>query len=437
MSDAALIAADDAATRALRNSPVDRAASVGEDPTRNPATAAAAGRTPGARRPLPNYELGEQIGAGGMGTVYKATHIWLGRPVAVKFISKEALGDPEAIARFAHESRAIGRLDHANIVRATDAGCVGGAHFLVTEFVDGCDLARLVKTAGPLRAADACEIVRQAALGLQHAHEQQLVHRDVKPSNLLLNRAGIVKLLDFGLARLASNQTTLTTTGQMIGTLDFLAPEQASDARRVDIRSDIYSLGCTLYYLLTGQPPFSGPDYGTPASKIKGHLADRPQLPTTGRRRIRLPIVACLERMMAKSPDERYATPAAVAAARRAHARGANLPALVANVVGNEAAPFSHAAREPFGSGFVQALESLPLMIGRGFKRLFFHAPSFEGRSRREPIISIGGVIGLIALALIFSHFSCVPQRIPGEFNGGVEPEVHYFRFGPAPADHP
>ena len=272
--------------------------------------------------------------------------------------------------------------------------------------------------------------------GLQHAHEQQLVHRDVKPSNLLLNRAGIVKLLDFGLARLASNQTTLTTTGQMIGTLDFLAPEQASDARRVDIRSDIYSLGCTLYYLLTGQPPFSGPVYGTPASKIKGHLADRPQLPTTGRRRIRLPIVACLESMMAKSPDERYATPAAVAAAWRLHVRGANLPALVASVMGSERLD-SATRREPFGSGFVRAVESLPLMIGRGFKRLFFRGPSFEGRSRREPIISIGGVIGLIVLGSIFSHFSCIPQRMPGEFNGGAEPDVHYFRFGPAPADHP
>ena len=238
----------------------------------------------------------------------------------------------------------------------------------------------------------------------------------MKPSNLLLNRAGIVKLLDFGLARLASNQTTLTTTGQMIGTLDFLAPEQASDARRVDIRSDIYSLGCTLYYLLTGQPPFSGPVYGTPASKIKGHLADRPQLPTTGRRRIRLPIVACLESMMAKSPDERYATPAAVAAALALHARAERIcRRSVASVMGSEMTRFSHAAREPFGSGFVRALESLPLMIGRGFKRLFFRGPSFEGRSRREPIISIGGVIGLIVLALIFSHFSCIPQRTPGE----------------------
>ena len=252
MSDAAAIAVDETATRALRNSP---GASIAPAVAVRPATDTAISCGSDSRFKLPNYELGEQIGAGGMGTVHKAVHTWLGRTVAVKFIAKEALSDPEAISRFAHESRAIGRLDHPNIVRATDAGCVGGKHFLVTEFVDGCDLARLVKIVGPLRSADACEIIRQAALGLQHAHEQQLVHRDVKPSNLLLNRAGIVKLLDFGLARLASNQTTLTTTGQMIGTLDFLAPEQADrcSPRRYSFRH----LQSRLHALLSAHRPAS------------------------------------------------------------------------------------------------------------------------------------------------------------------------------------
>src|SRR4051812_2028839 len=218
-----------------------------------------------------SYQIGQKIGAGGMGTVHRATHMWLGRTVAIKFITPSLFDNPEMGERFRHEAAAIGRLSHPNIVQATDAGNFDGLHFLVTEFVDGHDLSNIVHRYGRLEISDACEAIRQAALGLAHAHEQGIVHRDVKPGNLLLTKEGTVKLLDFGLARLAAGQTMLTNTGQVLGTLDFLAPEQAQDARQVDPRGDQYSLGCSLYFLLTGSPPFAGPSYDTPASKLKAH----------------------------------------------------------------------------------------------------------------------------------------------------------------------
>ncbi|HEX3998585.1 MAG TPA: serine/threonine-protein kinase [Pirellulales bacterium] len=434
MSAADAIDIDDTPTRALRH-PAAGMAGVAIAPADEPP----AQRSP--RRRLLSYELGEPIGSGGMGTVYKAVHTWLGRTVAVKFIAKEVLGDPEAVARFAHESRAIGRLDHPNIVRAMDAGCVGGTHFLVTEFVDGCDLARLVKTVGPLRISDACEIVRQAALGLQHLHEQQLVHRDVKPSNLLLSRLGMVKLLDFGLARIDSNQTALTTTGQMIGTLDFLAPEQAADARQVDIRSDIYSLGCTLYFLLTGQAPFSGPEYATPASKIKAHLADSPPSPKRGTGRIPLAVVACLDRMMAKSPAERYPAPAEVARALAAHARGADLPKLASRGADAGSISASRAAAEPMWSSMQRVAGSIPATAGWMLRQMFGRRTPFRSPAKHEPLLSVSGVVGLILIALILSRCSCISRLMPGKSRGaggGPPPaDVHYFRIGPGPAEHP
>jgi serine/threonine protein kinase len=209
------------------------------------------------------YQLFEELGHGAMGTVYRALHVKLKRVVALKVLSAARLGDPGAADRFAREMEAIGKLDHVNIVRATDAGEAEGFPFLVMEFLNGLDLAQLVKRRGALPLADACEVIRQAALGLQHAHEHHLVHRDVKPSNLLLTPEGRVKVLDLGLALLPREpqaREALTEVGQVMGTFDFMAPEQAADVRNVDIRADIYSLGCTLYYLMVGQPPFGPPE---------------------------------------------------------------------------------------------------------------------------------------------------------------------------------
>ena len=198
-------------------------------------------------------------------------HTKLKRPVAIKVLPTDRLRDPRAVARFQREVEAVGRLGHPNIVQALDANELDGRHLLVTEFVDGVDLSRLVRSGGPLPIPDACEIVRQAALGLQHAHAHDLVHRDVKPSNLMLNSAGIVKLLDLGLARLRPEmpvEADVTTSGQIMGSADYMSPAQCLDARDVDARADIYSLGCTLYFLLAGRAPFSGPECDTFAKKI-------------------------------------------------------------------------------------------------------------------------------------------------------------------------
>lgn len=238
--------------------------------------------------------------------------------------------------------QSVGKLDHPNIVRATDAGDHDGTHFLVMELVDGPNLSQIAKTIGPLRVADACELVRQAAEGLQHAYEHGLVHRDIKPSNLLLSDgrpspssvigSPAVKILDLGLALLRENPTDqdeLTSSGQIMGTLDYMAPEQASDTHSVDIRADLYSLGCTLYHLLAGSPPFSGSQYSTILKKMMAH-AQTPVPPLSNVRSDVPPkLLTILDRLLAKEPSERYATPAEVAAALQPFAQGAQLPELL------------------------------------------------------------------------------------------------------------
>jgi serine/threonine protein kinase len=388
-------------------------------------------------RRLLSYELGEQIGAGGMGTVYRAQHLWLGRTVAIKFISPQIVNHPEVIDRFRHEARAIGALDHPNIVRATDAGQIDGACYLVTEFVTGRDLGSLVDRQGRLEIADACEAIRQAALGLEHAHQQGLVHRDIKPSNLIVDHQGTVKLLDFGLARVRAGQTTLTSTGQVLGTLDFLAPEQAADARLVDPRSDLYSLGCTLYYLLAGAAPFSGPAYDTAASKIKGHLTDRPPPVNQLRRKMPLALVACLDRMMAKSPDDRFDTAAEVADALQPFCEDANLAVLVSD--DPQAALARQMQRKKPGGkwGIGEMAERLVSVFGWALRGSYSSRPADSGNTpRRTPFFSVTGLAMFAGLGFVLSHFTCVPLGDPSvtsleevESDGGVR----FVEFGYVP----
>lgn len=372
------------------------------------------------RQRLSNYELGDRIGAGGMGTVFRATHVFLGRTVAIKFISPEVLSDPEAVLRFAHETRAIGALDHPNIVRATDAGCENGVHFLVTEYVEGEDLAQLVKRRGPLSVADACEVICQAATGLAHAHERGLVHRDIKPSNLRIDRTGVVKLLDFGLARMTAGQTMLTNTGQIVGTLDFVAPEQLNDAHNVDGRADIYSLGCTLWFLLTGMPPFSGPAYSTPVSKIKGHMADHPVSPAIQNGKLPSTVLKALHRMMSKEPSERYASPSQVVAELAPYAKLANAQALIAELgpplpgyrpqQNTQESPMRRAAL-----AVGRAAWSLLAAIFWGRQRGFVGQSAYGVQPKREPIISISGMIGFLVLAFVLTRLiSCAPIKSDG-----------------------
>jgi serine/threonine protein kinase len=276
------------------------------------------------------YDILEKLGKGGMGTVYKARHVELGKIVALKVLPTRDL-DEIRVERFKNEVRAIGRLDHPHIVAAHDAGQASGVHFLVMELVDGEDLGRVVDRHGRLAVADACEVIRQAATGLQHAYERGLVHRDIKPGNLMLTRAGRVQVLDLGLARSFQDRAAerLTADGMVLGTADYLAPEQWEQSHTADIRADIYSLGCTLFHLLAGTPPFAGRRFGSLLQKLRGHV-DTPPPPITGvREDVPAGLVAVLDRMLAKDPADRYATPAEVAEALSPFAAGTNLARLV------------------------------------------------------------------------------------------------------------
>ncbi len=214
---------------------------------------------------LGSYRLLDLLGRGGMGTVFKAEHVVLGRVVAVKVMARQLVKNAKHVARFQQEIQAAAAIDHPNVVRAIDAESDGDNHFLVMEYVDGADLGSVADRRGRLGIGEACEFVRQAALGLAAAHQRGLVHRDLKPSNLMLSWTSDdrpqVKILDMGLARFVGSEQTegsLTKTGQMMGTPDYMSPEQAWDTKAVDIRGDIYSLGCTLFRFLVGSPPFQG-----------------------------------------------------------------------------------------------------------------------------------------------------------------------------------
>ncbi len=274
------------------------------------------------------YRILDWLGAGGMGQVYKAREDRLGRLVALKVIRPERAVNPDAVRRFHREIRAAARLDHPNIVHAHDADELAGNHVLVMEYVAGVDLHREVKTRGLLDPAIACEYARQVALGLQHAADRGLVHRDIKPGNLLLTSGGVVKILDFGLARLRATgsdgdgSTSVTREGVVMGSPDFIAPEQVMDAKRADIRADLYSLGCTLYFLLTARVPFPG---GETMQKLMRHQLETPTPIESHKPDLSPAIIAIVRRLMAKKPTDRFQTPAEVVEALTAVADGSTL----------------------------------------------------------------------------------------------------------------
>jgi formylglycine-generating enzyme required for sulfatase activity len=262
---------------------------------------------------LGGYVLLERLGEGGMGTVFKARNWQTGQLVALL----------NAVRRFYREARTASHLHHPNVVHAFEAAQVGDTHSFIMEFVEGTDLARLVKVSGPLGVDQACDYIRQAALGLQHAFERGLVHRDIKPHNLMVTGSGaggfgLVKILDLGLARLTQpitgdeSSTTLTQEGAVLGTPDYLSPEQAMGAPEIDIRADLYSLGCTFYFLLTGQPPFPG---GALGAKLVKHQIAEPEPVTKLRPDVPAAVAAVVHKLLAKSPEARFQTPAELAAA--------------------------------------------------------------------------------------------------------------------------
>jgi serine/threonine-protein kinase len=261
-----------------------------------------------------------------MGVVYRAEHKLMGRVVALKVVGRRYTANPAVVERFRREVRAASRLDHPNIVKAHDADEANGLHFLVMEYVEGLSLDRMVARRGPLPVSTACLCVRLAALGLQHAHERGLVHRDIKPHNLMVTRKGQVKVLDFGLARFGAEvdlplradapgypNQAVTTPSLVLGTPDYLSPEQAKNAHAVDIRADIYSLGCVLYFLLTGKAPFA--KFAGGIEKMLAHVEDDPEPVRTVRPEVPEGVADVLRKMMAKDPARRFATPAEVARA--------------------------------------------------------------------------------------------------------------------------
>jgi serine/threonine protein kinase len=290
----------------------------------------------------PQYEILRELGRGGMGVVYLAKNKLMDRFEVLKVVNKALLDHPAAVERFLREIRAAAKLSHPNVVAAYSAVQIGELLAFAMEYVEGQDLAGLVKSQGPLPVPHACFYVQQAASGLQHAYEKGMVHRDIKPQNLILAREDkkhIVKVLDFGLAKATrekKDDTGLTGEGKMLGTPDYIAPEQTLDAAKADIRADIYSLGCTLYYLLSGHPPFSANSLGAillahQMNEAKTLNLERPEVPEE--------LAAVVRKMMAKSPAKRYQTPLEVVQALSPFVKQGATPKASSELSSSAAAP--------------------------------------------------------------------------------------------------
>jgi eukaryotic-like serine/threonine-protein kinase len=337
---------------------------------------------------LNQYVLIEKLGEGGMGEVYRARHLRLDRDVALKIMRRERLANPEAVKRFRREIKASAALAHENVVMAYDADQSGETHFFAMEYVDGTTLDKYVQAKGRLPVDEACDYIRQAALGLQHAHEKGLTHRDIKPSNLLLDKGSVVKISDLGLVLLGDpdDLSRITREGLTVGTPDFVAPEQARNPRAADIRADIYSLGCTFYFLLTGEVPFPG---GTATEKMLRQ--SRENVPMPKRDDVAPEVLAILVRMTAKKPDQRFQSPAEVAAAVQPFVRRPAQPDFPTPIPASE-----------------ERLTDDELPIARASTDSRFALPptTAEPRVRRKGCLSIvigfGGLAGIAAIISVF-----------------------------------
>jgi eukaryotic-like serine/threonine-protein kinase len=361
----------------------------------------------------------DRLGKGGMGEVYRASHTLLGRIVALKAIRPENLKYAGVAERFQREAKAAARLQHPNVVTIHDVQDSNGTFYIAMELIDGIDLSRLVKQNGSLPVAQACDYARQAALGLQHAFERDLVHRDIKPSNLMVTRIegagdrfGLVKILDFGLARVADESggsDTLTPTDQWIGTPDYIAPEQARNSKTVDIRADIYSLGCTLYYLLTGRAPFTG---GNRVEKLVARLEHEPAPASHHRPQVPARLDAVLARMMAREPAARFATPLAAARALQPFCRGDAAPA---SDSGSDQPTVSagHGSRGHTLGNHEHGAASSPVPSISPWTPTMM-LPAETRRRRRGVFVGLGAVVILAAFIPLFW-----PRGAPSENGGG------------------
>ncbi len=312
------VAGCDACCRRLETLPEDAftalVRSAGSGPSPGPAD------VPSALVGHPRYRVLDEVGRGGMGIVWKAAQLLLDRVVALKVIHPHLASRPGFVQRFQREVRALARLNHPNIAQAHDAEQTGELHFLVMEFVEGRSLDRVLDQRGRLPPREVLDLARQAALGLAHAHERGILHRDLKPHNLIVSPAGVLKIVDFGLAGLmAGDAQAVTAASALLGTPDYTAPEQALDPRSADPRSDLYSLGCTLYHLLTGQPPFPG---GTALRKLVRHQEESPRPVRDLCPDVPPPLAALVARLMHRNPARRPGSAALVARALAELAEG-------------------------------------------------------------------------------------------------------------------
>lgn len=273
----------------------------------------------------PRYRMIRRLGVGGMANVYLAEHRILKNSIALKTIHPDRACEKEIFDRFLREAKAVARLSHTNIARVIDVEMMGDSPILAMEFVPGKTLAEVVAQKGPLPIRQACHYVRQAALGLQHASDRGVIHRDIKPQNLMLTPKGVVKILDFGLGRLVDDKRThagITKDNEMLGTPHYVAPEQARDAKSADIRSDIYGLGCTLYFLLTGETPFSGQSVLEVLAK---HEYELPKSVASIRQDVPIVVAELIEKMLAKDPSGRPQTPREIAAVLSSYCAAPNV----------------------------------------------------------------------------------------------------------------
>ena len=391
-----------------------------------------AGRTAGFL--LGQYRILDQIGRGGMGRVFKAEHRTMGRIVALKVLASDLTRTGRAQEMFLREVRAAAQLVHPNIVIAYDANEIDGRTYLVLEYVDGPNLEQLVRQQGPLPVGQACDYVRQIAHGLQCAHLHGMVHRDVKPANILVQRrglngdvVGLVKISDFGLARLRHPNaaeafsghpgTILTRDNTVMGTPDYLSPEQARNLHNTDIRSDLYSLGCTFFFLLTGRVLFPG---GSTLDKLIRHGAVKPPSVRAARPETPPEVEAVVEKLLAKHPEERYQTPADLAATLEQFAVSgptpwAPLPPPAEPFLDGLATPLADADASLLSSGELSALENTlsqdasptPLAPAPSRIRLRPRAAAARRKTRPPLLVWLCGGALVLALAALSGACSC------------------------------
>ncbi len=292
------------------------------------------------------YRLDQFVGGGGMGAVFRALDTTLDRTVAVKVLAGRQADDEEMLKRFRNEAQSAARLDHENIGRVHAVGSENGWHFIVFEFIEGTNLRDLVRAEGPFDLARTVDVAMQVADALEHASERDVVHRDIKPSNIVITPAGRARIVDMGLARLpqVAEDRDLTVSGMTLGTFDYISPEQARDPRAADVRSDLYSLGCTIFFMLAGRPPFAD---GTMVQKLLQHQQQPPPSLDDIRPDVPTRFAEIVSRLMAKDPLDRYQRPAVLVADLAAFAEEEGLHIVAARSVGAPVVPFERPGISP------------------------------------------------------------------------------------------